>query len=66
MKPGDLVRTKNTLPLVYQGYANKIGLIVKKDTERLDFNDLPVITYVIFIEEKLVFIMNNELDKLEP
>jgi len=66
MKPGDLVRIKDTPPLVYQGYANKIGLIVKKDTERLDFNDLPNVMYVVLIEEKLVFIMNHELDKLEP
>ena len=66
MKPGDLVRIKDTPPLVYQGYANKIGLIVKKNTERLDFNDLPNVMYVVLIEEKLVFIMNHELDKLEP
>lgn len=65
MKPGDLVRIRETPILTYQGYANKIGLIVKKDTERLNFNDLPVITYVILIEEKLVSIMAHELDKLE-
>jgi len=66
MKPGDLVRIKYTPPLVYQGIANKIGLIVKKNSERLDFNDLPNVMYVVLIEEKLVFIMNHELDKLEP
>ncbi len=57
MKPGDLVRIKDTPPLVYQGIANKIGLIVKKNTEYY--------MYVVLVEEKLVFIMNHELDKLE-
>lgn len=57
MKPGDLVWIKDTPPLVYQGIANKIGLIVKKNTEYY--------MYVVLVEEKLVFIMNHELDKLE-
>ena len=65
MKPGDLVRVKDTPMLTYQGYANKIGLIVKKITERRSFEDLPVIMYVVLIEEQLVSIMNNELDRIE-
>lgn len=65
MKPGDLVRIKDTPTLIYQGYANKIGLIVEKITERISFEDMPVIMYVVLIEEKLVSVMNNELDKVE-
>lgn len=65
MKPGDLVRIRETPVLVYQGHANKLGLIVKKTTERISFNDLPNVMYVVLIEEKLVSIMGNELDKVE-
>ena len=65
MKPGTLVRIKETPILTYQGYSNKIGLIVEKITERRSFEDMPVIMYVVLIEEKLVSVMNNELEKLE-
>ena len=65
MKPGTLVRIKETPTLIYQGYANKIGLIVEKITERRSFEDMPVILYVVLIEEKLVSVMNNELEQLE-
>lgn len=65
MKPGDLVRIKDTPVLAYQGYSNKIGLIVKKITERRSFEDMPVIMYVVLIEEKLIAVMGNELDKVE-
>ncbi len=65
MKPGDLVRIRETPLLTYQGLANKVGLIVKKITERVSFEDMPVIMYVVLIEEKLVSIMGNELDRLE-
>ena len=65
MKPGDLVRIKETPILTYQGYANKIGLIVKKITERGSFEDMPVVMYVVLIEEELVSIMGDELDRLE-
>lgn len=65
MKPGDLVRIRDTPTLIYQGYANKIGLIVEKITERISFEDMPVIMYVVLIEEKLVSVMNNELEQLE-
>ena len=65
MKPGTLVRIKDTPTLTYQGYSNKIGLIVKKITERRSFEDMPVIMYVVLIEENFVSIMNNELEKLE-
>lgn len=65
MKPGTLVRIRDTPTLIYQGYANKIGLIVEKNTERISFEDMPVIMYVVLIEEKLVSVMNNELEQLE-
>ena len=63
MKPGTLVRIRDTPTLIYQGYANKIGLIVEKITERRSFEDMPVILYVVLIEEKLVSVMNNELEQ---
>ena len=70
MKPGDLVRIKETPILTYQGYSdqgysNKIGIIVKTTKEHTSFDSIPVITYVVLIEEKLVSIMDNELDKVE-
>lgn len=65
MKPGDLVRIRESPLLTYQGLANKVGLIVKKITERGSFEDMPVIMYVVLIEEKLISVMNNELDRLE-
>jgi len=65
MKPGTLVRIRDTPTLIYQGYANKIGLIVKKITERRSFEDMPVIMYHVLIEEKLVSVMDNELEQLE-
>lgn len=65
MKPGDLVRIKETPILTYQGYSNKIGIIVKTTKEHTNFDAIPVIMHVVLIEEKLVLFNNNELDKVE-
>jgi len=65
MKPGTLVRIKETPILTYQGYANKIGMIVKTIKEHTSFNSIPVSMHVVLIEEKLVSIMGNELDRIE-
>lgn len=65
MKPGDLVRIKETPILTYQGYSNKIGIIVKTTKEHTSFDAIPVIMHVVLIEEKLVLFNNNELDKVE-
>ena len=65
MKPGDLVRIKETPILTYQGYSNKIGIIVKTTKEHTSFDAIPVIMHVVLIEEKLALFNNNELDKIE-
>ena len=65
MKPGDLVRNKETPILTYQGYSNKIGIIVKTTKEHTSFDAIPVIMHVVLIEEKLALFNNNELDKVE-
>ena len=65
MKPGTLVRIKETPILTYQGYSNKIGIIVKTTKEHTNFDAIPVIMHVVLIEEKLVLFNNNELDKVE-
>ena len=65
MKPGDLVRIKETPILTYQGYSNKIGIIVKTTKEHRSFDAIPVIMHVVLIEEKLALFNNNELDKVE-
>lgn len=65
MKPGTLVRIKETPILTYQGYSNKIGIIVKTTKEHTSFEDMPVIMHVVLIEEKLALFNNNELDKVE-
>ena len=65
MKPGDLVRIKETPILTYQGYSNKIGIIVKTTKEHTSFDAIPVIMHVVLIEEKLALFNNNELDKVE-
>lgn len=65
MKPGTLVRIKETPILTYQGYSNKIGIIVKTTKEHTSFDAIPVIMHVVLIEEKLASFNNNELDRLE-
>jgi hypothetical protein len=65
MKPGTLVRIKETPILTYQGYSNKIGIIVKTTKEHTSFDAIPVIMHVVLIEEKLALFNNNELDKVE-
>ena len=65
MKPGDLVRIRETPILTYQGYSNKIGIIVKTTKEHTSFDAIPVIMHVVLIEEKLALFNNNELDKVE-
>ena len=62
LKPGTLVRIKETPPLTYQGYSNKIGIIVKTTKEHITD---PVIMHIVLIEEKLASFSNNELDRLE-
>ena len=65
MKPGDLVRIRETPILTYQGYSNKIGIIVKTTKEHTSFDAIPVIMHVVLIDEKLALFNNNELDKVE-
>ena len=65
LKPGTLVCIKETPILTYQGYSNKIGIIVKTTKEHTSFDVILVIMHVVLIEEKLASFSNNELDRLE-
>ena len=65
MKPGDLVRIKETPILTYQGYSNKIGIIVKTTKEHTSFDAIPVAEYQIMgvIHKKSQHIWKKSYDK---